>query len=210
MDFKVGGTKKGITGFQVDLKIRGLTWDMVEEALGKAKVARGKILDFIESVIPAPREELSPKAPRIFNMDIPKDKIGALIGPGGSNIRGIVEASGAQIDIEEVGDRGIVHIYANNGDSLKKAQDMVSASTAQAEEGKIYQGKVTGVKDFGAFVEILPGIDGLCHISELDNKRVNRVDDICKVGDMMTVKCIGINDRGQIKLSRRAAMQEQN
>lgn len=210
MDFKIAGTRKGITGFQVDLKIRGLTWDMVEEALNKAKVARGKILDFIESVIPAPREDLSPRAPRIFNMDIPKDKIGALIGPGGSNIRGIVEASGAQIDIEEVGDRGIVHIYANNGDSLKKAQDMVSASTAQAEEGKIYQGKVTGVKDFGAFVEILPGIDGLCHISELDNRRVNRVEDICKVGDMMTVKCIGINDRGQIKLSRRAAMQEQN
>ena len=208
MDFKVAGTRQGITGFQVDLKIRGMTWEMVEEALQKAKVARGKILDFIESVIPAPRADLSPRAPRIVDMEIPKDKIGALIGPGGANIRGIVEASGAQIDIEEVDDKGIVHIYANNGAALEKAQQMVGESTAQAEEGKIYEGKVTGVKEFGAFVEILPGLDGLCHISELADRRINRVEDICKVGDRMTVKCIGINDRGQIKLSRRAAMQE--
>ena len=208
MDFKIAGTRKGITGFQVDLKIRGLTWDMVEEALRKAKVARGQILDYMQTVLPESRAELSPYAPRITTMEIPKDKIGALIGPGGANIRGICELSGAQIDIVEEGDVGVVHIYANNGESMRIAQEKVAEVTAQAEEGKIYEGTVTGVKEFGAFVEILPGIEGLCHISELADRRIARVEDVCKMGEKITVKCIGINDRGQVKLSRREAMRD--
>ncbi|MBQ7190506.1 MAG: polyribonucleotide nucleotidyltransferase [Kiritimatiellae bacterium] len=208
MDFKIAGTRKGITGFQVDLKIRGLTWEMVEEALHKAKVARGQILDYMQTILPESRAELSPYAPRITTMEIPKDKIGALIGPGGANIRGICELSGAQIDIVEEGDVGVVHIYANNGESMRIAQEKVAEVTAQAEEGKIYEGTVTGVKEFGAFVEILPGIEGLCHISELADRRIARVEDVCKMGEKITVKCIGINDRGQVKLSRREAMHD--
>jgi polyribonucleotide nucleotidyltransferase len=205
MDFKVAGTRKGITGFQVDLKIRGLTWDLVESALTRAKEGRLHILDFMQSVMPETRPELSPYAPRITTMNIPVDKIGALIGPGGSNIRRICEVSGAQIDIN---DDGIVSIYASNGESLALAQREVSSISAEAEEGKIYEGTVTGIKEFGAFVEILPGMDGLCHISELADRRIATVEDVCKVGDKMWVKCIAVDDRGRIKLSRREAMRD--
>ena len=205
MDFKVAGTRKGITGFQVDLKLRGLTWDVVEAALARAKQGRLQILDFMESVMPAPRAELSPFAPRITIMTIPVDKIGALIGPGGSNIRRVCEISGAQIDIA---DDGKVSIYANNAESLKMATDEVSSITAEAEEGKLYEGTVTGIKEFGCFVEIMPGKDGLCHISELADRRIGCVEDVCKIGDKMTVKCIGVDDRGRIKLSRREAMRD--
>ena len=205
MDFKVAGTRKGITGFQVDLKLRGLTWDIVEAALARAKKGREHILDFMAGILPAPREDLSPLAPRITKMSIPVDKIGALIGPGGANIRRICETSGAQIDID---DDGTVSIFANNAESLEAAQREVSAISAEAEEGKIYEGTVTGIKDFGAFVEILPGKDGLCHISEMADRRIGKVEDICKVGDKMWVKCIAIDDRGRIKLSRREAMRD--
>jgi polyribonucleotide nucleotidyltransferase len=205
MDFKVAGTRKGITGFQVDLKLRGLTWDVVESALVRAKQGRLQILDFMESVMPAPRAELSQFAPRITVMMIPVDKIGALIGPGGSNIRRVCEISGAQIDIQ---DDGSVSIFANNAESLAIAQNEVSALTAEAEEGKLYEGTVTGIKEFGCFVEIMPGKDGLCHISELADRRIGCVEDVCKVGDKMMVKCIGIDDRGRIKLSRREAMRD--
>ena len=205
MDFKVAGTRKGITGFQVDLKLRGLTWDVVEAALARAKKGRLQILDFMASVLPEPRAELAAHAPRITVMTIPVDKIGALIGPGGANIRRICEISGAQIDIE---DDGTVSIFANNAESLAIAQHEVASLTAEAEEGKIYEGTVTGIKEFGCFVEILPGKDGLCHISELADRRIGSVEDICKVGDKMTVKCIGVDDRGRIKLSRREAMRD--
>jgi polyribonucleotide nucleotidyltransferase len=205
MDFKVAGTRKGITGFQVDLKIRGLTWDLVEAALKRAKEGRLHILDFMQSVMPETRPELSPYAPRITTMTIPADKIGALIGPGGSNIRRICEVSGAQIDIN---DDGVVSIYASNGESLAIAQREVASISAEAEEGKIYEGTVTGIKEFGAFVEILPGMDGLCHISELADRRIAVVEDVCKVGDKMWVKCIAVDDRGRIKLSRREAMRD--
>lgn len=205
MDFKVAGTRKGITGFQVDLKLRGLTWDVVEAALLRAKQGRFQILDFMESVMPAPRAELSAYAPRITVMMIPVDKIGALIGPGGSNIRRVCEISGAQIDIQ---DDGSVSIFANNAESLAIAQNEVSALTAEAEEGKLYEGTVTGIKEFGCFVEIMPGKDGLCHISELADRRIGCVEDVCKIGDKMWVKCIGIDDRGRIKLSRREAMRD--
>ncbi|MDD4019793.1 MAG: polyribonucleotide nucleotidyltransferase, partial [Kiritimatiellae bacterium] len=205
MDFKVAGTRKGITGFQVDLKLRGLTWDVVESALERAKKGRFQILDFMESVMPAPRAELSAHAPRITIMTIPVDKIGALIGPGGSNIRRVCEISGAQIDIE---DDGKVSIFANNAESLAIAQNEVASISAEAEEGKLYEGTVTGIKEFGCFVEILPGKDGLCHISELADRRIGAVEDVCKVGDKMWVKCIGIDDRGRVKLSRREAMRD--
>jgi polyribonucleotide nucleotidyltransferase len=207
MDFKVGGTKKGITGFQVDLKLRGLTWDLVEGAIKAAHDARLKIIDFMEGVIPAPRAELSKYAPRMEEMIIPKDKIGAVIGKGGETIRGICESTGAQIDIEEEGEIGRVSIYAVTAESMEAARKAVLACTAEAEVGKIYEGTVTGIKEFGAFVEILPGKEGLCHITELSDKFVKSVEDVCKVGEMMRVMCIGVDEqRGRIKLSRKAAM----
>ncbi|OVE74845.1 polyribonucleotide nucleotidyltransferase [bacterium E08(2017)] len=207
MDFKVSGTRDGITGFQVDLKIRGLEWDLVEGAFEKAKEARIKIIDFIESVIHQPREEMSRYAPKVEITSIPVDKIGELIGPGGKNIRRITELSGAQIDIEE---DGTVRIYAVGQDSMDIALEQVNLITAVPEEGKIYDGTVTGIKDFGAFVEILPGKDGLVHISEMADERIRSVEDICQLGDQMWVKCIGIDDRGKIKLSRREALRDKD
>lgn len=205
MDFKVAGTAKGITGFQVDLKLRGLPWDLVEQALVQARIGRLQILEFMHGVLAAPRTEMSPFAPRIHTMKIPVDKIGELIGPGGKNIRRITEMSGAQIDIE---DDGTVCIFAANAEALELATREVSMITADPEEGRLYEGTVTGVKDFGAFVEILPGRDGLCHISELANTRIGSVSEICKVGDRMWVKCVGVDDRGRVKLSRREAMRD--
>lgn len=205
MDFKVSGTRDGITGFQVDLKIHGLEWDLVAGAFDAALKARIQILDFMATILEGPREELSPFAPRITKISIPVDKIGALIGPGGKNIRRITETTGAQIDIE---DDGTVSIFSANRDSMEAAQREVEAVTAEAEVGKIYRGKVTGIKDFGAFVEIFPDTDGLVHISEMADFRVGSVEDICKVGDMMWVKCIGVDDRGKIRLSRKQAMAE--
>lgn len=205
MDFKVAGTRDGITGFQVDLKVRGLRWDLVEGAFEKARIARLKILDFMGTIIPAPRSELSPYAPRIQTIKIDPEKIGALIGPGGKNIKRITELSGAQIDIE---DDGTVNIFAADGEAMKMAVAEVNLITAEIEEGKTYEGTVTGVKEFGAFVEVLPGKEGLVHISELADVRVNRTEDICRVGDRMWVKCIGVDDRGRVKLSRKQAMRE--
>lgn len=205
MDFKVAGTAKGITGFQVDLKLRGLPWDLVEQALTQARTGRLKILEFMQSVIDVPRAELSPFAPRIHTMHIPVDKIGELIGPGGKNIRRITELSGAQIDIE---DDGTISIFASTAEAMELAEREVSIISAEPEEGRIYDGVVTGVKDFGAFVEILPGRDGLCHISEMADTRIGSVSEICKVGDRMWVKCVGVDDRGRIKLSRREALRE--
>jgi polyribonucleotide nucleotidyltransferase len=207
MDFKVAGTRNGITGFQVDLKIRGLDWKLVEEAFERTRTARLQILDFMDGVIAKPRPDLSRYAPRIHELKIPVDKIGELIGPGGKNIRRITDLTGAQIDIE---DDGTVKIFSNNAKSMSLAVHEVSLITAEPEEGALYFGTVTGVKEFGAFVEILPGRDGLVHISELSDRRVNSVEDVCKVGDQMWVKCIGVDDRGRIKLSRRAAMAERN
>ncbi len=205
MDFKIGGTREGITGFQVDLKVRGLTWDTVELALERTRAARMKILDYMESVLPTSRAELSEHAPRIETLHIPVDKIGALIGPGGKNIRAITALSGAQIDIA---DDGTISIFATSREAMECAQREVNKTVAEPEEGMIYQGTVTGIKEFGAFVEILPGIDGLCHISELSDQRVRATEDVCKVGDTMWVKCIAVDDRGRVKLSRRAAMAE--
>jgi polyribonucleotide nucleotidyltransferase len=207
MDFKVAGTRDGITGFQVDLKIAGLTWDLVKGAFEQARAARMKLLDFMDGVIAGPRENLAEHAPRIQQVSIPVDKIGELIGPGGKNIRRITELSGAQIDVEP---DGTVSIFATDGESMDLAMREVEMISAEAEEGKIYHGTVTGIKDFGAFVEILPGKDGLVHISELSDARVRSVEDVCKLGDQMWVKCIGVDDRGRVKLSRKAAMREKD
>ena len=205
MDFKVAGTRDGITGFQVDLKIRGLRWDLVEGAFEKARQARIKLLDFMATVIPAVRPEMSKYAPRIHVLKIDPEKIGDLIGPGGKNIRRITDLSGAQIDIE---DDGSVSIFAKNKDSLDIAVREVELGTAEVIEGQTYNGTVVGITPFGCFVEVLPGRDGLVHISELSDTRVNRVEDVCKVGDPMWVKCIGVDERGRVRLSRKAAMKE--
>jgi polyribonucleotide nucleotidyltransferase len=207
MDFKVAGTRDGITGFQVDLKLRGLEWAVVEKAFAEAHVARLRILDFIEGILAKPRDDIAPHAPRIVDMKIPPEKIGALIGPGGKNIRRITDTYNVQIDVE---DDGSVHVFGSDRDTMGGAVREIEALTAEAEIGKIYQGTVKGVKDFGAFVEILPGKEGLVHISELADFRVRAVEDVCKVGDVMWVKCLDVDDTGRIRLSRRAALVDMN
>jgi polyribonucleotide nucleotidyltransferase len=207
MDFKIAGTRDGITGFQVDFKIRGLAWDLVEKALAQAQAARMKILDFMQSILPAPRDELSQYAPRVEVTKIPTDKIGALIGPGGKNIRRITETYKVQIDVE---DDGTVKVYSVSKDGMEAAMREIGLLTAEAEVGKTYEGRVTGIKEFGAFVEILPGLEGLVHVSEMANFRVRSVEDVCKVGDMMWVKCLHVDENGKIRLSRRAALEEKD
>ena len=211
MDFKVAGTTKGITGFQLDLKINGLPFEIAKKAIFQAREARIQILNLMLSSLPAPRKDLSPYAPRIQTIQIDPEKIGLLIGPGGKTIRRIVETTGAQIDISE-DDSGKVLIYSNNAESLSRAIqeiDVLCGGGAQIEMGKIYSGTVTGIKEFGCFVECLPGKEGLCHISELADFRVRRTEDVVKMGDQIWVKCVGIDERsGKVRLSRRAAMQE--
>ena len=205
MDFKVCGTRKGITGFQVDLKIHGLSWDLVEGAFTLARQGRLQIIDAMEAVIPEPRAELSPVAPRFEKIKIDPEKIGALIGPGGKNIRRITDLYKVQIDIEE---DGTVSIFSPDGAALKAAVHEIEASTGEAEIGKLYTGRVTGTKEFGAFVEILPGLEGLVHISQLADYRVNRTEDIVNVGDVITVKCLDVSDNGRVSLSLKAAVVE--
>ncbi|WP_136065640.1 polyribonucleotide nucleotidyltransferase [Pontiella sulfatireligans] len=205
MDFKVVGTRKGITGFQVDLKVHGLNWDQVAEAFEIARKGRCDILDQMEAVLPEARTELAATAPRITTIKIDPEKIGALIGPGGKHIRAITESSGAQIDIQE---DGTVNIFAVDADAMDSAISQVNALTAEIEIGRIYDGKVIAVKDFGAFVECMPGKEGLVHISEMANERIDSVDAICKPGDAMRVKCIDIDNQGRVRLSRKAAMND--
>ncbi len=207
MDFKVCGTRDGITGFQVDLKIDGLRWDLVEGAFKMAHDGRMKILDYMESVIAAPRTEMSEYAPRITVIKIDPEKIGALIGPGGKVIRGITDTYGVQIDIEE---DGTVNVFSADAKAMIAAVKAVNAITAEAEIGQIYEGTVRTIRDFGAFVEIMPGKDGLVHISELADFRVGKVEDICKEGDTMWVKVLDVDRDGKIRLSRRAAMAEKD
>ena len=207
MDFKVCGTRSGVTGFQLDLKIQGLPFDIAKEAIKQVTVARMQILDVMDAAMPAYRKELREHAPRIETVQIDPEKIGALIGPGGKNIRRITEVTGASIDIDE-DNSGKVRIYATDSKAMDRALQEIDLVTGEIEVGKIYRGIVRGVKEFGAFVECLPGKEGLCHISELADFRVNKTEDICKLGDEIVVKCIGIDDKGRVKLSRRAAMEE--
>lgn len=207
MDCKIAGTEKGITGFQLDLKLRGLPHSIMAEAIEKARVARLAILAEMAKTIAEPRKEISKYAPRITTLKINPDKIGALIGPGGKNIKKLVEESGCEIDIE---DDGTVNIFSVSAEGMKIAVDHISGMTAEAEIGKIYRGKVVTIKEFGAFVEFLPGKDGLVHISELANFRVKKTEDIVKVGDEIHVKCLGVDEKGRVRLSRKAAMEDRD
>ncbi len=205
MDFKLCGTASGVTGFQLDLKLRGVSHKIMAEAITRAREARMKILEIMRSTLDQPRTELSKYAPRIETIKINPEKIGALIGPGGKTIKGIVAETGAEINIE---DDGSVHIYATSGESMQRAKEIIGGMTREIEIGQTYQGRVVSIKEFGAFVEVFPGKDGLVHISELADFRVNRTDDVVKMGDMIWVKCIGIDDKGRVKLSRKAALKE--
>jgi polyribonucleotide nucleotidyltransferase len=205
MDFKVAGTRKGITGFQTDLKLQGLSLELTKQAFTQAQEARMVILDKMATAISEPRKELSKYAPRITTLKINPEKIGAVIGPQGKIIKGIVEATGCQIDIE---DDGTIHIFSTTGEGAKLAIEQIEGITAEAVVGKIYRGKVVGIKEFGAFVEILPDKDGLLHISEIADRRINKVEDVLKLGDEVQVKVLEIDERGKIRLSRRQAMAE--
>jgi polyribonucleotide nucleotidyltransferase len=205
MDFKIAGTQNGITGIQLDLKIKGISEEIIRATFTQSRQARIEILRAMLSTIPRPREAMSAYAPRLLRTRIPVDKIGALIGPGGKTIRGIQEELSVTIDVD---DDGTVTVAADNEETARKALERVEAMTASVQVGRIYQGRVTSVKDFGAFVEILPGRDGLCHISELSDEYVASVTDVCRVGDTLTVKVIAIDEQDRVKLSRRIAMQE--
>jgi polyribonucleotide nucleotidyltransferase len=205
MDWKLCGTRDGVTGFQLDLKLPGISLALMEEAVYRTRDARLKVLDVMDAALSRPRAELSKYAPRIETIRINPDKIGLIIGPGGKTIKGIVAETGAEINIE---DDGSVHIYSNNGDSLARAKQIIQGMTKEIEVGEMYQGRVVTIKEFGCFVEVLPGKDGMCHISELADFRVNRVEDVVKQGDVIWVKCIGVDEKGRVKLSRKAAMKD--
>ncbi len=208
MDFKICGTKNGITGFQLDLKIRGLPFDIAKEAIDRNRRTRMKILDIMAGTISAPNSDLKECAPRIKVMRVDPEKIGVIIGPGGKNIRRMTEISGAQIDIDD-DDPGRVLVYASGAQSMKRAVEEIELAIGEIEVGKTYRGIVRSVKEFGAFVECMPGKEGLVHISELADFRVNKTEDVCRLGDEILVKCIGIDDKGRVRLSRRAALCEQ-
>jgi polyribonucleotide nucleotidyltransferase len=205
MDFKIAGTAEGITGFQLDLKIPGLPIPIVREAVERNTRARAEVLKKMAQVLSEARPNLHPCAPRMKQITIPTEKIGVLVGPGGKNIKRICEESGAQINV--VGDgSGKVMVYAQSESALNAALREIDLLSCEVEVGKTYRGIVRGVKEFGAFVECLPGKEGLVHISELAEGRVENVEDICRIGDEMVVRCIGADERGRMKLSRRAAI----
>ena len=205
MDFKVTGSRNGITAIQLDLKTRGLKMSQIEQTLELARKNRVQIIEMIEAEVPGPKE-LSPHAPRMLSTTIHPEKIGKLIGPGGKTIRAIQEMSGATIEVEE---DGTVYISAVGGGKAERALEEVEKLCAEVKEGAIYTGRVTSVKDFGAFIEVIPGQDGLCHISELQDGYVDKVGDVLRVGDQTRVKVILIDEQGRVKLSRKAAMKEE-
>ena len=204
MDFKVAGTTKGITALQMDIKISGLSTQMMKEALEQAKVARLHIMDKMLEELAEPRPQIKDHAPRIITVKIPVDKIGALIGPGGKNIRALQEETGTKIDIEE---DGTVYIASTGGPGAQIAKERVEALGENAVIGNIYTGKVVRIADFGAFVEILPGVDGLVHISQLDSERVEKVESVVSMGDEITVMVTDIDGQGKIRLSRQAVLE---
>ena len=206
MDFKVAGTIDGITALQMDIKVEGITFEIMEKALHQALEARKHIMGKMLEVLPQTRPELALTAPRVTIMQIPVDKIGALIGPGGKNIRGIIERTNTKIDVE---DDGKVYISATDGSSAKAAEKEVMMLTAEVEIGQMYEGKVVRIADFGCFVELLPGKDGMVHVSELSTERVERVEDAVKLGDVLKVKVVNIDPAGKVRLSRKAVMCEE-
>jgi polyribonucleotide nucleotidyltransferase len=203
MDFKVAGTSRGITSIQMDIKIEGLTLEIMKEALERARKGRLHILKEMEEVMPRPRAELSKHAPRIITIQIKPEKIGDVIGPKGKTIRGIQDATGAKINVE---DTGLITIAAVGGDAGEKAREMVAAIVAEPEVGKVYEGPVKSTTPFGAFVEIIPGVEGLLHISELQHGRTEKTEDVVKKGDIVQVKLLEVDDRGRMKLSRKALL----
>ncbi|MEE8412807.1 MAG: S1 RNA-binding domain-containing protein, partial [Acidobacteriota bacterium] len=205
MDFKVAGTRKGINALQMDIKIGGVTKEIMAKALEQARTARLEILDAMHKSIEAPRESISCYAPRILTVTINKDKIRDIIGPGGKTIRSIVERTGCKI---EVHDDGRVDIASVDEESTLKALEIIKQLTAEAELSKTYVGKVVRVVNFGAFIEILPGVEGLCHISEIENHRINEVTDVLNEGDETTVKVIDIDATGRVRLSRRVLLKD--
>ena len=206
MDFKVTGTAEGITAFQMDVKISGVTQAIMANALEQAKTGRIHILGKMAEVLTIPRENMSSHAPRIYTLQIKPDKIRDVIGTGGKVIRGIVEETGVKIDID---DSGTVHIASVDEASAQKAIGIVQAIVAEPELGKIYNGKVKRIVDFGAFVEIFTGTEGLLHISQIDEQRINKVTDVLQDGEEVVVKVIEIDKMGRIRLSRKEAMREQ-
>ncbi|BCX46360.1 polyribonucleotide nucleotidyltransferase [Haloferula helveola] len=205
MDFKLCGTDAGVTGFQLDLKLPGLPLSILEEGVRIAKDGRTKVIAKMTEAVNGP-QELSPHAPRIVSVKIPADRIGELIGPGGKNIKGIQAESGADINIE---DDGTVHIYAAKEEGLQRAKELIDRIFAEIEVGKVYTGPVVSVTNFGAFMEVLPGKDGLVHISELQEGRTEKVEDVVKKGENITAKCIGVDEKGRVKMSRRAYLRDQ-
>jgi polyribonucleotide nucleotidyltransferase len=203
MDFKVSGTREGITGIQLDLKARGLSIDQIARTFEQAREGRLEIIDIMESCIAAPRPDISPLAPKMVTLQIAVDKIGKLIGPGGKMIRALQDKHGVNIDVE---DDGTVMISGTNGPSVEAAHAEVSALCEEIKVGTIYEGKVVSTKDFGAFIELAPGTDGMCHISELAEGYVKNVEDVVKIGDIVRVKVILVDEQGRIKLSRKQAM----
>lgn len=205
MDFKVTGDHDGITAFQMDIKVEGINHKIMKEALQQAKEGRRHILGKMLAICPKSKEEMSIYAPRIETMQIKPSKIGIVIGPGGKQIRAIIEETGVQIDID---DTGLVSIASNNPDAMNRAKAIIHGLTAEAEIGKIYSGRITSIVQFGFFVEIFPGKEGLCHISEISSKRIQNISDIpFREGDKIDVKVIDINDRGQIRLSHKAVIE---
>ena len=204
MDFKVAGTEQGITALQMDIKIKGIDSSIMRQALEQARQARLAILEKMLAVLPSARPELKPHVPRIIVIQIPVDKIGAIIGPGGKMIRSIQDETGAKIDIEE---DGTVFIATANGESARKAREKIEGLTETAILGHIYTGKVVRITDFGAFVEILPNMDGMVHISQLDSQRVEKVEDVVRLGDEITVMVTDIDSNGKIRLSRQAVLE---
>ncbi len=205
MDFKIAGTQNGITGIQLDLKIDGISEEIIQQAMVQSREARIEILRKMLTAIPRPRKDLSAYAPRLLRTKIDPDKIGALIGPGGKNIRMIQETTSTVIEVD---DDGTVTVASADEEKARAAMAQIEACTATVQVGRIYDGRVTSVKDFGAFVEILPGRDGLCHISELSEGFISRVSDVCGVGDEVKVLVIGIDEHDRVKLSRRRALEE--
>ncbi|MBQ4203973.1 MAG: polyribonucleotide nucleotidyltransferase, partial [Thermoguttaceae bacterium] len=205
MDFKVAGTQNGVTGIQLDLKTNGISRDVIAQTLKQAREARIGILRKMLSVAPRPAENISEYAPRLLRTKIDPDKIGLLIGPGGKTIRSIQESTGASIEVDN---DGIVCVASSDEASAEAAMKEIERLTATVEIGKIYEGVVSSIQNFGAFIEILPGRDGLCHISELSDEYVDNIQSFCKPGDKFEVKVIAIDDQNRIKLSRRAVLLE--
>ncbi len=206
MDFKIAGSQAGITGIQLDLKIDGISRDIIAGTLKQSREARMEILKAMLSAIRRPRQEISPWAPRLLRTQINPEKIGLLIGPGGKTIRAIQESTGASIEVE---DDGTVTVASHDAEGAMAAMAKIEALTASIQVGRIYEGRVTSIKDFGAFIELVPGKDGLCHISELSDEYVSSVGDVCRIGDVMRVKVIAVDEQDRVKLSRKAVIREQ-